>query len=159
VCSERREDRPSSLKESAKATNFGELRKSEVQLRRMLLKRTSMRRHCLSSRRGGSRSWSSAAAGALHAMLLSALSVSSHSVFGDSVHCEIRLFGLPRRRCNLPSGLSSSQRMDQVRMAQSPPTRSEAMDHEKPHCSPLYDLRCGRLPPFSLASWPCLLLL
>ena len=48
--------------------------------------RTSMRRHCLSSRRGGSRSWSSAAAGALHAMLLSALSVSSHSVFGDSVH-------------------------------------------------------------------------
>jgi hypothetical protein len=40
----------------------------------------------LSSRRGGSRSCSSAAAGALHAMLLSALSVSSHSVFGDSVH-------------------------------------------------------------------------
>jgi hypothetical protein len=48
--------------------------------------RTSMRRHCLSSRRGGSRSWSSAAAGALRAMLLSALCVSSHSLFGDSVH-------------------------------------------------------------------------
>src|SRR5919107_5143966 len=30
VCSERREDRPSSLKESAKATNFLELRKAEV---------------------------------------------------------------------------------------------------------------------------------
>ena len=42
--------------------------------------------------------------------------------------------------------------MHHVRMAQSPPTRSEAMDHEKPRCSQLYDLRCGRLPPLSL--WP-----
>ena len=40
---------------------------------------------------------------ALRAMLLSALSVSP--LFGDPVHCEIRLFGLLRRRCNLPSGL------------------------------------------------------
>jgi|SRR5688500_7277704 hypothetical protein len=54
----------------------------------------------------------------LRAMLPSALLVSL--LFGDSVHCEIHLFGLLRRRCNLPIGLASSQRVDQVRMAQSP---------------------------------------
>jgi hypothetical protein len=40
------------------------------------------------------------------AMLPSALLVSP--LLGDSVHCEIHLFGLPRRRCNLRIGLSSS---------------------------------------------------
>jgi hypothetical protein len=34
VCSERRDDGPSGLKESGKATNFLERRKAEVQLRR-----------------------------------------------------------------------------------------------------------------------------
>ena len=59
------------------------------------------------------------------AMLPSALLVSL--LFGDSVHYEIHLFGLLRRRCNLPIGLASSQRVDQVRIAQSPYARSEAI--------------------------------
>jgi hypothetical protein len=58
--------------------------------------------------------WSSATA-VPFAMLPSALSVSS--LFGDSVHYEIRLFGLIRC-CNLRIGLSSQ--VDQVRIAQSP---------------------------------------
>ena len=37
------------------------------------------------------------------AMLPFALSMSP--LFGDSVHCEILLFGLPRRRCDLRIGL------------------------------------------------------
>jgi hypothetical protein len=36
VCSERREDGPSSLKESTKATNFGELRHGEVRSKSLL---------------------------------------------------------------------------------------------------------------------------
>jgi hypothetical protein len=47
---------------------------------------TSMRRHCLSTRRGGSISWPSPTAVCpSRAMLLSALSV-SHALFGSSVH-------------------------------------------------------------------------
>jgi hypothetical protein len=50
--------------------------------------------------------WPSVTGPALRAMLPSALSVSQLSC--DSVHYGIRLFGLPRRRCNLRSDLSYS---------------------------------------------------
>jgi hypothetical protein len=50
--------------------------------------------------------WPSLTGPALRAMLPSALSVSQLS--SDSVHYGIRLFGLPRRRCNLRNGLSYS---------------------------------------------------
>jgi hypothetical protein len=40
--------------------------------------------------------------------------VSESTLLGDSVHYEIHLFGLPRRRCNLRIGLSS-RKVDQVR--------------------------------------------
>jgi hypothetical protein len=46
VCSERREDRPSSLKESAKATNFAELSYGEV--RRIPILRTRVNRGLVS---------------------------------------------------------------------------------------------------------------
>ena len=81
-----------------------------------LSRRTSMRRHYLSrpTWRPPVERWSSVS----FAMLPSALLVSL--LFGDSVHYEILLFGLLRRRCNLRSGLSCLRRVDQVRMAQSP---------------------------------------
>src|SRR5215210_215931 len=50
--------------------------------------------------------WPSVTGPALRAMLPSALSVSQLS--SDSVHYGIRLFRLPRRRCNLRNGLSYS---------------------------------------------------
>src|SRR5215203_3467423 len=50
--------------------------------------------------------WSSPTILVLRAMLPSALSVSP--LLGGSVHYGIRLFGLPRRRCDLRIGLSSS---------------------------------------------------
>ena len=50
--------------------------------------------------------WPSLTGPALRAMLPCALSESQLS--SDSVHYGIRLFGLPRRRCNLRNGLSYS---------------------------------------------------
>jgi hypothetical protein len=68
------------------------------------------------------------------AMLPSALLMSP--LLSDSVHCEILLFGLLRRRCNLRSGLASSQRVDQVRIAQSPYARDpKRSDTKEPYVS------------------------
>jgi hypothetical protein len=77
-------------------------------------KRTSMRRHCLSSRRGGLEIAAGAVAVALCAMLLSALP-RSHTLLGGSVHLMRSVFS-GYRRCNVPSGLSSCSRVDRVRL-------------------------------------------
>jgi hypothetical protein len=70
-----------------------------------------MRRHCLSRADVAAALWlTQLLLLALRAMLLSALSVSS--LFGDSVHCEIRLFELEALQS---SERSLPLRMDQVR--------------------------------------------
>src|SRR5215210_1984431 len=97
--------------------------------------RTSMRRHILSRPTWRPYGWSSTTAlcpsryASIRILLVSLL-------FGDSVHCEIHLFGLLRRRCNLPIGLASSKRrVDQVRIAQSPYLDPKRSDTGKPHVS------------------------
>src|SRR5215212_5956797 len=80
-----------------------------------------MRRHCLSSRRGG-------LAGPLCAMLLSALP-RRHTLRWLCASDEIRLYS-GYRRCNLPSGLSSCSRVDRVRL-RSRLARSEALSRAK----------------------------
>jgi hypothetical protein len=66
--------------------------------------RTSMRRHCLSSRRGGPALWCERQLFCpSRAMLLFALSGSP--LFGGSVHMMRSVFS-SQRRCNLRSGLS-----------------------------------------------------
>jgi hypothetical protein len=67
------------------------------------------------------------------AMLPSALLVSP--LLSDSVHCEILLFGLLRRRCNLRIGLSRLRRADQVRIAQSPYLDPKRSDTKEPYVS------------------------
>src|SRR5215218_7962611 len=96
---------------------------------------TSMRRHILSRPTWRPYRWSSTTAlcpsryASIRTLLVSLL-------FGDSVHCEIHLFGLLRRRCNLPIGLASSKRrVDQVRIAQSPYLDPKRSDTGKPHVS------------------------
>jgi hypothetical protein len=74
--------------------------------------RTSMRRHILSSRRGGSVSWPSATVSALRAMLLFALSGSSHTLRWLGAYDEIRLFEL---RALQSSDRSLLLKEDQVR--------------------------------------------
>jgi hypothetical protein len=85
----------------------------------------------------------------LRAMLPSALLVSL--LFGGSVHCEILLFGLPRRRCNLRISLSS-RRVDQVRNLRSRLMREIRSDQtQKPYVS-LWDRFVGIITSCSLAS-------
>ena len=101
----------------------------------------------------------SAAAGALRAMLLFALSGSSHSLFGDSVHTMRSVFsGYQGGAAIFRSVSPRSEGGPSSQLAQSPPAGSEAMDHEKPRRSPLYDRRCDRPPP-PLWLHGCLLLL
>src|SRR5215210_6185308 len=106
-----------------------------MNLRRIRYMRTSMRRHILSRPTWRPYRWSSTTAlcpsryASIRTLLVSLL-------FGDSVHCEIHLFGLLRRRCNLPIGLASSKRrVDQVRIAQSPYLDPKRSDTGKPHVS------------------------
>src|SRR5829696_2213714 len=97
-----------------------------------------MRRHILSSRCGGPRSWSSATA-VPFALCFHPHSLGEPTLFGGSVHYEILLLGLLRRRCNLRSGLSC--RMDQVRMAQSPYARDPKRWDTKPRRSRHFMIR------------------
>src|SRR5918993_2943776 len=64
-------------------------------------------------------------------MLLSALP-RSHTLLGGSVHLmrSVLIRALPRRRCNLPSGLSSCSRVDRVRL-RSRLARSEALSRAR----------------------------
>src|SRR5215210_3307670 len=117
-----------------------------------------MRRHILSRPTWRPYRWSSTTAlcpsryASIRTLLVSLL-------FGDSVHCEIHLFGLLRRRCNLRSGLaSSSWRVDQVRIAQSPHARSEAIGHREAVRLALGPLRRDHHLLFlSFAAWVSLL--
>ncbi len=61
------------------------------------------------------------------AMLPSALLVSP--LLGDSVHCEIHLFGLIEDAAIFGAVSAPLRRVDQVRIAQSPHARSEAIGH------------------------------
>ena len=91
---------------------------------RVAKKRTSMRRHCLSSQPTWRPLCGERDCSALRAMLLSALSVSS--LFGDSVHYGIRLFELKA----LQSSDRSSLKGGPSSLAQSPYARSEARSGE-----------------------------
>jgi hypothetical protein len=92
-----------------------------------------MRRHCLSSRRGGPISWPSAtASNALRAMLPSALAGSSHFSWWLGALCDPSFRATEEAlQSSHRSLLLLVRRMDQVHMAQSPSTRSEAMGHKE----------------------------
>src|SRR5215204_6995264 len=77
--------------------------------------RTSMRRHCLSSRRGGPRSWPSAPA-SCPSRYASIRTFGEPALCGGSVHRMRSVFSGYLRRCYLPSGLSSCSRADRVRL-------------------------------------------
>jgi hypothetical protein len=106
--------------------------------------RTSMRRHCLSSRRGGLLSWPSASASALRAMLLSALVVSQLS--SDSVQRMRSVFS------GSTKVLQSSERplllegWDKFAW-RSHLIRSEAHSGNKPRSPYLQGPRSGSSPP------------
>jgi hypothetical protein len=79
-------------------------------------------------RRGGRPLADATALSALRAMLLSALSVSS--LFGDSVHCEIRLFGHIEGAAIFVA-VSTRRGWTKFAIAQSPHARSEARSGNK----------------------------
>src|SRR5215216_3819386 len=92
--------------------------------------RTSMRRHILSSRRGGP--IVAERNGSLYPSRYASIRTSRElTLFGGSVHRMRSVFSVNLGRCDLPSGLSSL-RVDQVRIAQSPYVRSEAIGQKKP---------------------------
>jgi hypothetical protein len=111
--------------------------------------RTSMRRHCLSSRRGGYCWWPRRNCFLPFARYASIRTL-GEPLFGSSVHTMRSVFS-SQRRCNLPSGLSSL-RMDQVRMAQSPYARSEALSRAR--TAPWPSATSGRLAAVPVTSPP-----
>jgi hypothetical protein len=73
------------------------------------------------------------------------------TLFGDPVHHEIRLFGLPRRRCNLRIGLSSEEGGPSSHGAVAfYEIRSDGAS-EAASLITLHDRRCSRLSPPSFA--------
>src|SRR5215211_6887678 len=89
-----------------------------------------MRRHILSSRRGGP--IVAERNGSLYPSRYASIRTSRElTLFGGSVHRMRSVFSVNLGRCDLPSGLSSL-RVDQVRIAQSPYVRSEAIGQKKP---------------------------
>src|SRR5215211_830821 len=91
---------------------------------------TTVRRHILSSRRGGP--IVAERNGSLYPSRYASIRTSRElTLFGGSVHRMRSVFSVNLGRCDLPSGLSSL-RVDQVRIAQSPYVRSEAIGQKKP---------------------------
>jgi hypothetical protein len=68
------------------------------------------------------------------------------ALFGGSVHYGIRLFGLPIEGAAIFASISP-QRVDQVRLAQSPCARSEAIGQMKPYASLSRTALSGSSPP------------
>ena len=80
-------------------------------------------------------------------------------LLGDSVHCEIHLFGLIEGAAIFGAVSAPLRRVDQVRIAQSPCARPEAIGHTEAVRLALGPLRQDRhlLLFFSFAAWVSLL--
>src|SRR3954465_6730946 len=132
-------------------------------------KGTSMRRHCLSSRRGGPMCVVDATA-LCPSRYASIRTVSESTLLCGSVHRMRSVFS-SQKRCYLLSGLSSL-RMDQVRLAQSPLEITSAFGRVQPwlcatlgspgRCSDLHLLFARlnpsplfKLPPYALGADAC----